>query len=637
MEMKTKMNRAFALLLAICLLMSVFPAAVQADSDNFKFATATSLDGRPYPAYDYSRANKLPAEMTGYWEKSFDVNGEIRTAKVYISPETPIRSYFTVIAVPDGVNTAEFLWKSTWKELADTKEEGLFVLEPGKNGWGSPEDEQAYVNAAMSFFQSNRYFSIYGEHYLVGYGQGAPALEAWAVAHPLRVISQVYIDSRGLSADYLNQYANKEFDGTTDAGYTTVVFPEGFKLVKYSETVQPTRYIHPDTNTITDSLAYWKAANDTEASPVKDLDLGLVYKQVENSGRWMTSYSGSISKVAVLDRPVSYWDKLITSNIDQFMTFYTRYENFFAYGNQLYERANYAKLGVEIHTMMVNGFIREYSVYVPESAKQIWGDAAPVLFVWPGNSQTDKVFFDATQWWKIAEKEGFVLVTICEQYSSNSVSVSHKDSNIFYQQLREVLINNYPVDPTRFYSTGQSAGSMLSQSFVVGKPEYYAAVASTSGAAAPNAAGNISIDGVSYPAAKQMIPNYMIYGYGDMGSLYGDLWDATSNQLDSWANYNLTTDGFTLNDVDTLNGVTGGWFDRFKTWTWSKTFGGDAIPLFKLTKDVFRSHNCIQEEMPMLWDFMKHYSSEVDANGNVTRYYSPSGFKAAGDKVRILP
>jgi hypothetical protein len=36
------------------------------------------LDGRPFPAYDYTRANKLPREMTGYWTKSFDVDGRSR-------------------------------------------------------------------------------------------------------------------------------------------------------------------------------------------------------------------------------------------------------------------------------------------------------------------------------------------------------------------------------------------------------------------------------------------------------------------------------------------------------------------------------------------------------------------------------
>ena len=640
--MKTSMSRSVMLLLAICLALLLVPiTTVASPEDNFKKATATSLDGRPFPAYDYSRANKLPAEMTGYWEKSFDVNGEIRTAKVYISPETPIRSYYTVIAMPDGVDTEAFLRKSTWKDLADEKEEGLFVLEPGENGWGSAEEELAYVTAAMNFYISNRYFSIFGEHYLVGYGKGGPALEAWAAANPLKVISQVYIDSPGLAAAYLSQFSAKEFDGRTAPPYTSpVVFPAGFDLIKYNEVVLPTWYINPAASAAA-SIAYWQGANDSVPAPVKDNDLGQVYAQANDSGRWMTSYSGPISKVAVLDRPVSYWNKKTTRDINNFLTYYSRYENFFAYGNQLVVRANYEALGIEIHTMMVNGFIREYMVYVPESAKQLWGNAAPVMWVWAGNSQTDKVFLDATQWWKVARDEGFILVIPCEQYSNTSISVSHKDNDVFFRQLREVIVRDYDVDPTRFYSTGQSAGSMSSNAFAIALPEYFAAIASTSGTSVPSADGTVTIDGLSggtvYPASYEMIPNYMIYGAGDLSVLKGNLWDGIANELDAWAAYFLGVNGFVLGDVDDINGVTTGWYDRFHTWTWSATFGGSRIPLFKVTQNIYRSHNCIHEEMPMLWDFAKHYSSEVDANNNVTRYYSESGFKVPGDKVRIYP
>ena len=637
--MKTRTKKSFILLLAICMVAVMFPLTALAKSDNFKFATATSLDGRPYPAYDYSRANKLPAEMTGYWEKSFDVNGETRTAKVYISPETPIRSYYTVIAVPDGVDTGEFLWKSGWKDLADETEEGLFILEPGAGGWGSVDDELAYVNAAMNFYISNRYFSIFGEHYLVGYGAGAPALEAWAAANPLKVIGQVYVDSKGLGADYLSQFYTKVFDGTTAPGYTTVVFPADWDYIKYTEVVLPTWYIHPDRHTIYESLNYWKNANDCVRYPFWDKDLGFVYKQARHSDRWMTSYSGSISMVAVQNRPVSYWNKWTTRDIRDFLTYYTRYENFFAYGNQLVIRADYDRLGIEIHTMMVNGYIREYMVYVPRSAKKLWGNAAPVMWVWAGNSQTDKVFLDATQWWKVAKDEGIILVLPCEQYSNNSVSVSHKDNDLFFRQLREVIIRDYGADPTRFYSTGQSAGSMASQSFAIAKPEYYAAIASTSGTSSPDANGNVIIDGISgtgYPATYRMIPNYMINGGGDMSQFVGTLWDSRTNGLDDWAAYFLNVNGLAKgNGVDNL--TVSGWYDRFDTWTWSKTFGGYTIPVFKVSNNKYRSHNCIYEEMPMLWDFAKHYSSEVDANNNVTRYYSESGFKVPGDKVRIYP
>lgn len=588
---------------------------------------ATSLDGRPFPAYDYTRANKLPREMTGYWTKSFSIAGATRTAKVYIPAETPIRSYYTVIAVPDGVDTAEFLRASGWRDVADHREEGLFVLEPGSAGWGDAVAEAPYVQAALSFFAGNNYFSIYGEHYFVGYGGGGPALEAWAVANPLVVIAQAYVDSAGLSKSYLDSYAPLEFDGQTL--YTPVTFPPGFRLIRHDEVVVPTWYIHPDQQSASASIAYWKQANDTLDTGTSEGFLGRGYHQRPGSDRWMTSHAGPISVVAVQPLPVNRSSSVVTSQIVGFLTAYTRYENYFAYGNSLYERADYKSLGIEIYNMEVNGFVREFLVYVPRSAQR----KAPVMFVWPGDSQTDKVFVDATQWWRVAQSEGFILVIVCEQYSRTSVVVSHKDSLAFFRQLRDTITARYDVDPTRFYSTGQSAGSAISQTFAIAFPEYFAAVATTSFPASPDAAGDVSLDGVTYPASWQSIPNYMITGYGDIQQWVGTLWDNIQNSLDSWAQYHLQVNGLTLADVDTVDGQVSGFHDRFQTWTWHKQ--GTDIPIFKVTRNVYRSHNTTAEEPPLLWDFAKHYSSEVAADGTVTRYYSPSAFRQAGDRRRL--
>ncbi|WP_203919588.1 PHB depolymerase family esterase [Rugosimonospora africana] len=588
---------------------------------------AQPLDGRPFPAYDYTRANKLPREMTGYWTKSFDVAGTTRTAKVYIAAETPIRSYYTVIAVPDGADTAEFLQTSGWRDVADQRDEGLFVLEPGLDGWGDAVAEGAYVQAALTFFQSNNYFSIFGEHYLVGYGGGGPAVEAWAVANPLLVIAQAYVDSAGLSAAYLDTYASREFDGHTQ--YSPVTFPPDFRLIRYDEVVVPTWYIHPDATSAAASIAYWKHANDTLATGISEGFLGTGYHQRPGSDRWMTSHAGPISKVAVQTHPVNRRSSVVTRQIVEFLTAYTRYENFFAYSNSLYERADYKSLGIEVHTMQVAGFVREYLVYVPRSARR----KAPVVFVWPGDSQTDKVFVDATQWWKLAEREGFILVVICEQYSRTSVVVSHHDSLVLFRQLRDTITAQYDVDPTRFYSTGHSAGSQVTQNLAIAFPEYFAAVATTSFPVAPNPAGTISIDSVAYPASGQKIPNYMIYGYGDIQQFVGTLWDDTQNATDGWAQYHLGVDGLALSDVDTAAGLRSGFHDRFQTWTWYDP--GSHVPIFKVTKNAYRSHNTTCEEPPLLWDFLKHYSWEVAPNGTVTRYYSPSAFSRPGDRRRF--
>jgi len=159
-----KKTLAIVFVLSLLILSATVEAAVSS------FPKATSLDTAAYPDYDYSRANKLP--LTGYFEKSFVLGADTRTAKIYISPTAPIRSFFTVIAVPNGVDTTEFMVKCGWNDIADKEEECLLLLEPGKKGWGKGEDEQAYVTAVINFYKGNRFFSIFGMHYLVGYGGG---------------------------------------------------------------------------------------------------------------------------------------------------------------------------------------------------------------------------------------------------------------------------------------------------------------------------------------------------------------------------------------------------------------------------------------------------------------------------------
>jgi uncharacterized protein Usg len=57
--------------------------------------------------------------------------------------------------------------------------------------------------------------------------------------------------------------------------------------------------------------------------------------------------------------------------------------------------------------------------------------------------------------------------------------------------------------------------------------------------------------------------------------------------------------------------------------------------VFKVTTNLYLSHNTIAEEEPMLWDFLKHYSREIDGAGNVVRYYSESAFRRPRDKKRL--
>jgi poly(3-hydroxybutyrate) depolymerase len=606
--------------------------------------TLIDLDTAPVPEHNYTKANRLP--MTGYMTKSFE---DGRTMKVYIAKNAPIRPYFTVITVPDGQDTKEFLKNSGWQTVADDRAEGLILLESGEGGWGSADAESTYIAEAIKFYTGNTFFSVFGEHYLVGYGTGAPALEAWAAANPTRVISQVYVNSSGLATSYFNSVADVSYEGKVGQ-YNDVVFPDGFTRLTNKDIVLPTWYIQSDTAKIADSLNYWKMVNDCEAEGTSDDRLGTVYAQSADSDAWQTEYFGNISEVAVKEEDPEMVSADTTDQIENFLNHYSRYENISPYANQLVLRADTNAPGkIEYKNIEVDGADREYTVYTPSTSEEKYPDGAPMLFVFPGDSQTNRVFMDATSWWKVAEDEGFSLAIICEQYNDRSYAVSHENTWQFYEQLRNELLNNsdYNLDPTRFYATGQSAGSFNSQSMAMVFPEFFAAVASTSGC--PNGGDNaaaileygndntIKLDAIGDPKtfapANASIPVYLLYGQGDVAMLEGTLWDDIDNNLDGWAAYHMKVNGLELGDGS--NYEVSGNHDRYHTWTWDKTFDGTEVPMVKLTENMYRAHNCQHEEMPMLWDYLKHFSYETDAEGKVTaRYYSPSAFEK-DDRIPI--
>ncbi|MDD6213036.1 MAG: hypothetical protein PUB22_07865, partial [Clostridiales bacterium] len=626
-------------------------------------AEAVDFDSITSLAIDYSQAAQLP--LTGYFTKSVLEN---RSVKVYIAGEAQVRSYITVVAVPNGVKTDEFLESTGWFAKAEERGECLFVLEPGEGGWGTVEEEKAYMDAAIAFLKSCRnssnigVFSTFGEYYLVGYGEGAAPLEAWAAQNPIFVIAQTYLDGAGQTAEYLAPLSESFYTGDYSANnYMSVEIPEE-DLIARSEVPVPTWLV----NYGADSTSYWKNANDCVETAAADETLGSVFAQAEDSDSWMTSYCGPISKVAVKEGEVVY-NADLTEEICEFMYGYTRYDNTSAYGNALAQRINFTEaavaarkeamegkaietfrdeiFGVDVdvlgrsdvkvegHGTVQVGILnyvdkngdgtkdpREYILYVPDGFE---GKKLPVLYVWAGNSQTDNIFFDCTQWWNTAEQEGIVLVFPCETYSS-ATGVSHANNQETYAAIRAMLEETVDgvyadLDYSRIYTTGQSAGgSGVSFPLCASNPEDFAAAACTSGTT------DMTLEENSKP-----MPAMSLVGEGeDANRRAGDLWDDKFNTLDSWAAYFLTVNGF-QGDVNAFDDVINSGRQQFHIWN-----NEQGIPLVIFGKTAYRAHNCIPEEIPMLWSYLEHFSYEVMEDGTINRYYSSSCFEQ-DDKVLI--
>ncbi len=60
---------------------------------------------------------------------------------------------------------------------------------------------------------------------------------------------------------------------------------------------------------------------------------------------------------------------------------------------------------------------------------------------------------------------------------------------------------------------------------------------------------------------------------------------------------------------------------------WSRNIEGTDVPLVQWAQCLLRPHNCYPSDIPILWDFVKHFSFTADSNGTITRYYSESAFE----------
>ncbi len=540
--------------------------------DNKAKVEAVTLTEENVPTIDITRGNHLP--LTGYLNQEIQVGDTTRTVKLYIADGAPVRTYMTIINVPEGVDTYRFLEQTGWIDLMNERQEGLFVLEPGEEGWGTVEEEQAYIAAAMAAYNTRKWYSNYSTSYAVGYGEGGAALQAYVMSKPTAFISGVFADADDITADFMTKTAATVNDAQTD--------------ILKGDIPVPVWEVNGGNAAVVD---YWKNASKTDDGKADGSN--TVYTQKDEI--LMTSYTKGVeSKVMVGDVDNVYSADFTNAAYD-FMSEYTRYENNWANGNALMLRPDYDELGVEFYEMDLDGYKREYMVYVPESIRN--QENIPTVYVMAGNTQTDRVFFDATSWWQVADDYGFMIVLPCEQFNSavdltwnitgyrQGSATATSDDVAFLKKVIAEVDQNYSTDTTRRYVTGQSFGSMWTNFCAVYMSDYFAAFGSTSG----------PIDfAIDENAGTSKVPVWLFAGQYDIFD-----WDFNKDVTSGVSLKNTINYYLNRNDLGTLEDNVKSVDGRYTTYTWSNEAG---IPLYSYTQTAGRNHNCIPSEDRMIWE-----------------------------------
>ena len=220
---------------------------------------------------------------------------------------------------PDGVETVEFMKESGWMDLADENMFCLFVLEPGENGWGTPEEELEFFRTAYHCERTNIFSGAVPEAnqlmtapclYVVGYGEVGTAMQEMVMESRLAVAAAAFVDASEVPDDFLASFNGKSFNTDTqtyDVDYNDCPVPV---LIAGEETEQSAKMID-----------YWKTSNRSGDEGSEEA-WGTSYKQTEDT---MYTPCGNVLETAVTTETLDPSDPAATKNIFDFLYRFYRY------------------------------------------------------------------------------------------------------------------------------------------------------------------------------------------------------------------------------------------------------------------------------------------------------------------------
>jgi len=539
------------------------------------------------PVYDPMKG--IAMGISGLYERTVAGTGG-RTAKIYASKDAYLGAYVVVLNTPEGEETVSWLVESGWIERADKEKLVLYLLEPGASGeWGTAAQEQSYIQTAVYNFADARgnFYQPSESYYAVGYDTAGSVLQRVVMKDPILFAAAAFVDASDIDSEYLASmdstfYPTPDWNGD---------------VVPSSDVPTPVWIINSEQSPGSDGVIdYWKDANETEAHAT-GYHGGKIFEQRPDTLYGYVAESSRVA-VAVLEkkniRKNETKEQQLDAKIYDFLSDYTRYGGNVG-GNTIGSRPDFDKLGVEYKTMVVDGRLREYLVYVPHKAKvaAAKGEDVPVVFSLHGSGMTMYMMFDYSRWWEVADKEGFILVIPTStntgratNWASAPTSSDHKYVGLLLNEMKA----SYNVDESRVYLGGQSAGAMMSQAIGRNLPlaENFTALGMTS---FPSTSSDFSGD---------PLPFMILWGEFDFWPWQLES-PGVSDMLNYWINRNDALGTPTTPATEETVG-------RRTIWSWQNAEGTDVV---KYGVTWGRGHSIIPEEMPVLWEWYESWQKNA--------------------------
>ena len=281
---------------------------------------------------------------------------------------------------------------------------------------------------------------------------------------------------------------------------------------------------------------------------------------------------------------------------------------------------------MEYHCEEIGGWMREWYVYVPEQVKQNPGKPVPLVFAMHGYTCSAEIYCGNSEWYKVADKHGFILVHPTATPSTiEATTVASSPDNValpawnfmhtapngpdellFFHTLLEKVCTDHAIDRTRVYATGHSHGSVMTQVLAMTMPEVFAAAAPCSGVLFQGFGMDIRVLPEIHNRKDCPIPIWMFGGEQEPWLLPNIPTDtnSTGDSIRIWRGNNHLTPELPANWEDGWQ-VNGRWHDLHYA-------REDGAPMVNYTWVDYMPHATMTEMSFRIWEEFFSKFSRVD-------------------------
>lgn len=492
------------------------------DTDYGKFYK--EIDPNNIYKYPYSGLFRNPVEIKK--------TGETVDSYVYI-PETAVNSRQGVMILPDeNEDPVEFLETSGWIKEAD--DQGVILL---TTAYG--KDLETLRNIYLELM-NRRHFNVNKAYrYLVGYGKAAADAMRITVRRPQDVAGIVCVGKVGIDAEELAEEGEK---------------PSDLSYVPLREVPAPVWLVTETPKEDQAVIDYWKAANQSEAVPYLRRGVAEYHPKktgidslIEHQAGALLWISGEKDDTGILFGPKDYYEYFLSK---------TQRATAIANGD-LNPVRTIEEWGMTFHTMVVDGYRREWYEFIPDECRRYEGEKIPLVVFFHGGSNQAWANIQTSAWVKVANARGFAVAfptgTVRHRESDNAVPhpawnagmlPDHMDDFKFTRLMIADIQSRYPIDRSRIYASGHSMGACMGQEAALIMPEVFAACAVTGGVIKGLAHRNGFFGSYRLQAVKTgyEMPVWIMLGEHDTGGGDFESNERANVNVEYWVRRNRTQD-----------------------------------------------------------------------------------------------